>query len=330
MKKKFVKTISSILCAALALSAFTGFASVKKTEAKQAKAAVSVFKPFSLTTMGVTVKYTKIPKRVVSLNQHTTENMLAMGLQNYIIGKAYPDDAILPQYKAAYDKIPLLAQKYPSYEVLLNAQPDFVFGRSSAFKDTTVASVQKLVDNGIMVYVTKETYTPNSTMEATYEDFTNLGRIFNVPDRAAKIVSGMKAKIKAVGVKTAKVNKKLNVFVYDSGTDKAFTSGSSLETNIIELAGAKNIFGDINKTWADVSWEEVVKRNPDCIIINNYGDTTANEKIKYLKNNPALASVNAIKNNKFVVLPLSDVFTGIRNADAVEYMSKQLYPELYK
>jgi iron complex transport system substrate-binding protein len=40
----------------------------------------------------------------------------------------------------------------------------------------------------------------------------------------------------------------------------------------VNLARGKNIFDDVNKRWAEVSWEEVVHQNPDVIVIVGYGE----------------------------------------------------------
>ncbi|PIE76919.1 MAG: Fe3+-hydroxamate ABC transporter substrate-binding protein, partial [Clostridiales bacterium] len=130
--------------------------------------------------------------------------------------------------------------------------------------------------------------------------------------------------------KLADQGEPLKVFVYDFGTDDAFTAGQSLESDIIAKAGGHNVFSDIEKTWVRVSWEEVVESNPDVIVINNYGDTTAEDKIKALKENPALSGITAVKEDRFVVLPLPSVFTGIRNGAAIEYLAKEFYPEVFK
>ena len=48
------------------------------------------------------------------MNQPATEIMLALGLQDRMIGTAYLDDAILPAYADAYATVPVLAKEYPS------------------------------------------------------------------------------------------------------------------------------------------------------------------------------------------------------------------------
>ena len=83
------------------------------------------------------------------------------------------------------------------------------------------------------------------SIDAVYEDFTNLGEIFQIQDKAEKIVTDMKTRIDAV--QTAVSEKEpVSVFVYDSGEDAPFTASAGLPTDMIELAGGK-IFLRIRK-----------------------------------------------------------------------------------
>eukprot|EP00964_Phaeocystis_antarctica_P002878 scaffold1531_cov59-Phaeocystis_antarctica.AAC.3 len=65
----------------------------------------------SYTNCGVRNTLTKTPERVVTINQGATEFMLAMGLEDKMVGTSYIDDVIWPRYKEAYDKIPILSKK---------------------------------------------------------------------------------------------------------------------------------------------------------------------------------------------------------------------------
>jgi len=288
------------------------------------------FEPFSAYTFDHYVRYDQIPKKAVSMNAHTTELMLALGLEDYLIGTAYNNAKILPEYEETFNKIPVLAEKYPSFEVLLDSEADFVFGRSSVFTSSyKCATLEEMLKQDIGVYVAKASYTQNADFNDVYEDFKTIGKVFNVENESALMVEDMQMKIANVA---GKVNtmRPVKVFVYDFGSDKAFTAGKSLETYIIQTAGGKNVFDDINKTWSYVNWETVVDRNPDYIVINDYGNTTAQEKIDYLKSLPMLQSVNAIKNNHFVVVTLPSVFPGVRVDEAVENIAKGLHPTAFK
>lgn len=279
---------------------------------------------------GRTLEFEQVPERAVSLNLHTTEIMLALGLADYIVGIAYANDSVLPQYEDDFNKLTQLADQYPSLEVLLDVEPDFIYARESAFKENGVASVEDLESYGIQVYVDTDSYQPATTIQDVYVDIKNIGRIFHVEDRAEALIDSMKAQIKSVQ-ETVNVEEPVRVLVFDMGGDDVFTAaGDALQTSLIELAGGKNVFDDIEQTWARVNWEEVVERDPQVIIINDYGDTPSEQKINEIMEHPVMQSTSAVQNEHFVVVHLSSVFTSVRNADVVEQMARGFYPHLYE
>ncbi len=109
------------------------------------------------------------------------------------------------------------------------------------------------------------------------------------------------------------------MFVYDSGEEGPFTAGAyAMPTALIEAAGGVNIMADLEKSWATVAWEPVVDRNPEIIVIVNYGEVTADQKIAFLEAHPAFASVDAVVNDRYVVLDYVEATPGPRNIRAVE------------
>lgn len=277
-----------------------------------------------------TLTFTEKPKRVVSMNVHTTEILFTLGLEDYIVGTAYNNAEILPEFKEKFDKIPILADRYPSLEVLLDSEPDFVYGRDSAFGENGPADVKDLAEFGIKSYAVKGTLVNGATMDDVYEDFLNLGRIFEVEEKSIEIVNTMQDEMQAIQDKLGDIDKPVRVLVFDMGGDTVFTAGLSLQSTLIEMAGGINIFNDIASNWGRVSWEEVVDRNPDVIVINDYGNQSAEEKINELLSNESIKNVDAIKNKRFVILPLPSVFEGPRNVDALRILAKGFYPEKFQ
>lgn len=277
------------------------------------------------------IEFTEVPKRAVSLNQHVTEIMLALGLADAMVGTAYLDDEILPELKEEYEKIPVLADKYPSQEILISAEPDFVYaGWKSAFKEEAIGSIQELENLGIKAYLHGSSNKVAPSMEDVFTDIQNIGKIFGVEDRAEELTSKIKTNMSMIERKVGSIEDPIDVFVYDSGEKEPFTAAQNFLNNIITLAGGHNIFSDIEKGWASISWEEVVNRNPEIIVIMNYGNTSVDQKKTFLLNHPALQNVSAIVNNRFVVLPLSAGAEGIRGSQAQETLAMAFYPELFK
>lgn len=277
------------------------------------------------------IQFREAPKRAVSLNQHITEIMLALGLEDSMAGTAYLDDEILPELKEKYEKVPILADEYPSQEVLLKAEPDFVYaGWESAYKEEAVGSIEELESFGIKAYLHESSNIVAPTMDDVFSDISNIGKIFRVEDRAEELITAIKTDMNDIETKLGNIEDPVNVFVYDSGEKEPFTSAQNFLNNIITLAGGHNIFSNIEKGWASVTWEEVVKRNPEVIVIMDYGNTTVEQKKAYLLAHPALQDVSAIKNKRFVVLPLTAGAEGIRGPQALNTLARAFYPEKFE
>ncbi len=289
--------------------------------------------PLTIQNGDNTLVFDKAPERAVTLNGHVTELMLSLGLAPKMVGTAYLNHPILDSLKAEYDAIPILSDGTgsPSLEVVLATGADFTFGRLSAYRDTAVAPVEKLKELGINAYAVKGTLIKGATMDDVYEDIANIGQIFDIQPAAGALIERIRGEIGEVEATIAKAGKPpVKVLVYDSGEDAIYTTGKALETQLIALAGGVNVFADLDETWSNVSWEEAVARAPEVIVINDYGQTSAADKIALLKHNPALASMPAIQNDRFVVLPLPSAFEGVRNPDAVRTLAAGFYPELFE
>ncbi|MEU0353898.1 ABC transporter substrate-binding protein [Streptomyces cyaneofuscatus] len=284
--------------------------------------------PYTVTNCGVTTTYKAPPKRVVTMNQHVTEIMLELGLTKSLVGTAYLDDKVLPKYAEDYASVPVIAKEYPSYEQVLASNPDFVYGGySSAFTAGDGRGREAFRKAGIETRLNTESCAEADTpMETLYEEIREVGRTFGVTDRAEAWIKQAKADNAATAEKLKDL-KALPVFVYDSGDKTAFTAGGKgIGNELITRAGGTNIFADLDKSFGDASWENVVARKPEAIVIYDYGATTVAQKKKRLLDDPALADVPAIKNKRFAVMPLSDAVLGVRVPAAVEKLAAQLHP----
>ncbi|UNZ19686.1 ABC transporter substrate-binding protein [Streptomyces sp. 891-h] len=284
--------------------------------------------PYTVTNCGVKTTFTAPPRRAVTMNQHVTEIMLALGLRDRMAGTAYLDDRILPRYAKAYHRVKVLAKKYPSKETLLAANPDFVYGGyASAFDKSEGRERAALAESGVKTRLNLENCTEDVGISTLHREIGQVGRTFGVPDRAEALIKKQDRQLAATAERL-KGAERTRVFVYDSGDSSAFTAGGKgIGNEIVRRAGGRNVFAGIRKNFADVSWEKVVQRKPEVVVIYDYGGTTVAQKKKRLLDDPALADVPAIKNRRFAVLPLSSAVLGPRVPDAVDALARQLHPE---
>ncbi|MFJ4468382.1 ABC transporter substrate-binding protein [Streptomyces sp. NPDC089424] len=329
MGKRPLSLLSATAAAALLMSGCGGGST--RDDAAQAGPAAEGF-PVTLSNCGVETTYQRPPRRAVSLNQHATEVMLALGLERSMVGTAYLDDSILPEYQDAYDGIEVVAEEYPSFETLLAAEPDFAYGGfASTFDEKEGRSRDALSKAGINSYLNVEECPSGPVTMATMDqEIRNVAKIFGVPDRAEAELKKLHTTLDTVEDELAGVTP-VELFVYDSGDKTAFTAGGAgIGNEMIERAGGVNVFADLDKAFGDVSFEQVAERAPEVVVIYDYGDQPVADKKKFLLASPALKDVPAIRNKRFAVLPLSSTVLGVRVPAGVDSLARQLHPDRFK
>jgi iron complex transport system substrate-binding protein len=230
--------------------------------------------------------------------------------------------------------LPELSAKYPSREVLIGAGADFYFaGWNYGMKVGGEVTPETLAPYGIQVYELTEScihimQKDKASMEDMYADILNLGTIFGVSDRAETLVAGWRAELAGDVAGLTPLATPPRVFVYDSGEDAVFTAGRyAMPTALIEAAGGVNIMDDLEKSWAEIGWEPVIERNPEVVVIVNYGDVTADQKIAFMKGNAGFAGIDAVRNDRFVVLDYVEATPGPRNVAAVRTLAEAFRAE---
>jgi len=271
------------------------------------------------------------PKHAVSMSFATTEMMLQLGLEDRMAGTAFKEEDLYPPLAEAYGKVPVLAEKWPSYETLMSVSPDFVTGWETAFSRKGVPA-EKLA--GIPIWIPDSMQTTNADLNTLFEDMKTLGRIFHEEQRADDWVSDQKAKLAATQDKLKDLPR-VRVFVFDSDDQEPFTAFEGYTTNVLKLVGADNVMAGqgVDKTWAKTSWESFVAADPECVIIVDYDTSARNDddfqkKVDRLKNDPQLQNVTAIKQNRFIRVKLSEITPGVRTVAALERIAKELHPDM--
>jgi iron complex transport system substrate-binding protein len=291
--------------------------------------------PVSIENCGIVTTYSHSPKRAFTMNQAATEIMLALGLQDRMVGTAFLDDAILAEFADAYKTIQVKATGYPSRDELLEARPDFVYAAYPSAFSEEVDGMRDLLRSGAGSYLSpsgcegRDRSSPAS-FEAVFGEIRDIGRIFGVLPRAEQLIASYRADLVAIRDRIGTVNTPVRVLWYDSGAPPFVGACCGAPNEILRLAGAQNIFGDVRGSWATVSWDEVVARNPEVVVLVNSSWSLGSQKRQWLSAIDARAGIDAVKHQRFVTIDFSSSTPGIRNIAAVRRLAESLYPEKFK
>ncbi len=342
--KRGVGVVAGVAITALGAcgsSSHTATPPASTTTATTVAAAASAY-PVTVSNCGTSTTYTQAPTRAVSNDINTTEDMFALNLESNMVGD-FGASGDLPagqpfpaEYAAGFKAVPELSPDYFTLEQLVGAKPDFLFAGwnyglqvGTNLTPTNLAKYRiktlALTESCAHVQATKQAV----SIDDTYQDLSNLGQIFDVPQRAQLVIDSMKAEVAAAQAKVANLAP-VTVFDYDSGTSAPFTGpGLAMVNAEISLGGGTNIFSSLKQSFTTVSWEQVVKGSPQCILINDYSTPTAAEKEKFLETSPITKDLTAVKNHCFLTLPYDEITPGPRNGEAVTAIAKWLHPAAY-
>ena len=317
------KIMAFALCLTLLLSAFAG-------------GAVAEEDPVVIENMGRTTTYEEAPETAVALSYSIAEIMVALGLEDKIVAIApsmYILDQVSEEYRETVGSFPVLEGNYgvPTLETVLDTGAEFVFGDAYSFYASGVGTAEDFEAAGVNIYATEGTYVEDATFENICNDIINIGKIFRVEERAEELVAQLREREASVEASVAGLEP-VRVFYFDSdtggGVDMSTVGNTGLQSLMLEMAGAENIFSDVEGQFVAVSWEDVVDRDPEYIIVCDYsGEGYADEKIAELKANPATMDMDAVVNDRFIVVPGLAMFPSLECMDAVELIAAGLHPD---
>ncbi|MBQ4419673.1 MAG: ABC transporter substrate-binding protein [Synergistaceae bacterium] len=292
------------------------------------------------------VVFEKAPERVVTnCDSNIIELMFALGLESKLAGYAgFVEEGcnVSPEYQEKLKAIPMTAPGYITLEVLLGANPDFFLsGYNYGLNipgDTTGDAItpEELEKHGIKSYAITESLIrvmkkPVVSLNDTYNDLKNLGIIFDVQDKAEQVINDMKFRVASVEskIKDVKGDKPISVFIYQTWNapdqPPRTVGAQAMPSAILSMAGAKNIFSDVDNSYISSSWEEVVARDPEVILLLECGNANGEERAQILRGNPILQGVKAIKDNKIIVMRVEEFYPGPRAVHGLEALAKALY-----
>ena len=240
-----------LLCCVSALAC--GDASRAGTDAREEAEAPIVV----VDDAGDTIRLDTSATRVVSLVPSVTDVVLALGLEQRLIART--DYDLDPRIAGLPSVGPGLT---PNLEWLASQAPDLVI----AWRDVEGrALVEQLADVGIPVYSSRLEDVP-TVLSTIARVATMLGE----PARGDSMRAALAARIDSVRAAT-RGRPPVRV-LYLVGGDPPYAAGpGTFVDQLLDIAGGVNALADLHDGWHSISIEEIVRRDPDMIVIPVHG-----------------------------------------------------------
>ncbi|HQJ95322.1 MAG TPA: helical backbone metal receptor [Syntrophorhabdaceae bacterium] len=220
---------------------------------------------------------------IISLSPVITEGLYLLGMGDNIIGVTI----YCQRPSQAKDKQKVGSVVDVNVEKIVNLKPDIVF----AMSHTNTKDIKKLRDTGINVI----TFDIPKTFERLCEIFLALGKTIGKEKEAIHIVNASKRKVSDIRKKTSGLQKQ-KVFIQIGAKPLFAATDDSFVNDYIEFSGGINIFKDAGSGL--ISREEVLKRNPDIILIATMGVAGKDEQKIWHR----YKMINAVWNNRIYLV----------------------------
>ncbi|MDD4893753.1 MAG: cobalamin-binding protein [Candidatus Omnitrophica bacterium] len=268
--------------------------------------------PLGLTEIA-TAGTAPIKPRYVSLAPSTTEILFALGLDEEIVGVStfcdWPPEAKNKEKIGSFSQV--------NIEKVLSLKPDYIF--CTGLEQAGI--VRELKRLKLNIYVADPT-----DIKELFTTIKEIGQITGKVKEAQILVNQMESGIEEVKskVKLIPENKRQKVFI-EIWYDPLTTAGKgSYVDEVITLAGGINIASDTRRAYSIFSAEEVINRNPDCIILAYMDQKKPKELVG---GRFGWSRINAVKNNRLY----NDIDPALllRPGPRVVQGAREIYKRLY-
>ncbi len=258
-----------------------------------------------------TVTIEKEPKKVVTLAPSITEDLYYLGLFNRVVGVTDYDD--FPPEVRNVTRVGGYG-KYANLEIIASLQPDLIL--ADGYSMPILSELEKIAPVVIV--------DPHG-IDDIPGALELLGKIFHAEENAKRVISEFNSSIEEIS-SAVKDYPKPGVF-YIVWNDPLMTAGGdTFISDVIELAGGRNIFNDTTG-WPAVSPEQVIERNPDVIILTPHCGMTVQD----VYSGP-LATTKAAREGKVYVIENENdlIHPSPRVVKGLETVARLLHPEAFR
>lgn len=293
--KNLVKAV--VLCICFSLLFLTGCGSEVDKKAlpyiKSEKAYMGL-----VDTDGKEIKNLPRPCRIVSLTIRSDEILMELAERKTIVALSkWADDPVASNVAGEAKQIPLRA--LPSEEMILGMKPDLVIASQSQPYDL----IYRLRSLGIPVYVCPLAHSINDTEKLILD----LGKLLHREAKAQQMVNRMEDVVQEFAQKAATIPEDKRVTVYRFTVSGGNGGKNTYYDDVCQKAGVKNAAAQmVFRGTQLLPKEQVLQMNPDVIFLPTWDWSGKLDLAAYKRDiveDPALQTVNAIRNKRLYVIP---------------------------
>lgn len=225
--------------------------------------------------------------RIVSLMPTVTDLIIAMGAADRLIARTdYDVDARIAHLPTIGGGLT------PSVEWLAAQKPELVISWPDNPSRSLVARLHAV---GVPTYAAR-----TETIEDALRTVRNLGVLLATTSAADSLAQSISRSLDSTRAAVAGLKRVRVAYVLSVDPPTIAGPGTFID-QLIEVAGGENVFADVNQLWPQVNLEEVVRRDPDVIVLAR---ESGENPVTLLASLPGWRDLRAVRAQRvFIVSP---------------------------
>jgi iron complex transport system substrate-binding protein len=286
---------------------------------RAAQAAPSTNVPVTHDVTDEVGRHVQIPpdvKRIVSLAPNLTEIVFALGKRDDLAG-----DTDFCDYPAEASRKPHVGGPInPNLEQIVALKPDLILATKSINRRETVDALDRL---GLPVYVTD----PHSVDEMILS-VEHLGKVLGADTSATTLVEALRTRLGDLDRRLARTAPRRALFIV--WTDPLISVGrETFIADALRRAGSRSVM-DTAAEWPRISFEEIIRLQPEFLVFASAHDTVAQHDIDALRTRPGWRDLEALRRGNVVIVSDAINRPAPRMLDAVEHLARAFHPEVFR
>ncbi|MBE0512959.1 ABC transporter substrate-binding protein [Candidatus Bathyarchaeota archaeon] len=264
------------------------------------------------------------PERIVSLAPSCTEILFALGLGDKVVGvdeySDYPPE--VKERVEAGNLTTVGSFEAISIELVVGLEPDLILA-TGGVQRVVVESLEGLGQPVVVLY-------PKG-FDGTLADISLAGKATGQIDKAEALVADMQRKAQEIADKTRDAPKpRVYIEYFFDGGYWSYGGGSDVN-ELVSMAGGINVFAGFASAYLSTSTEEILKANPEIIIISKGAMAISSGLTpEEIKKRPGWSEIYAVQKDQIYEIEESIlVRPSPRVVNALEALANLLHPELF-
>ena len=288
-------------------------------------------------------------KRVVTLIASATEIVSALGCADWLVGRSHECD-----FPSQVDKLPVLTEakfKVEGSSLDIDKRVKAIVEEGLSVYRVHTDELDKVAPDVIVTQDQCEVCAVSLTdveqavceitnsdarvvslrpdaLDDVWTDIAKVAQALEISDRGSELIDSLRTRMTELAAKSRGLNARPRVACIE--WIDPLMSGGNWMPELVEMAGAENLFGEAGKHSPWMEWEQIRAADPDLILVMPCGFDIARtmEEMPLLSAHEGWADVKAVKDSRVIVADGNQYFNrpGPRLAESLEILAEICHP----